>query len=141
MIDSPASITALESEYEFKSAEFPPPVCFSNESDVSYQLVFNLRGAQDSKLHAYMSSDQKRLHVVIKKETSESTIQALWIFVLPADSDVNAITVDRTSDIYMLEIPKRTFWARLRRHLPVPGHVLEHSSQASLIPTEPMHAS
>ena len=91
---------------------------FFNESDQSYQLVFNLFGANRARLHAYLSLDEKRLHVVAKRELEKETQRNLWVFQLPKDADTKNIKVDQKNEVYLLEIPKKSPWAKMLALLP-----------------------
>jgi hypothetical protein len=88
---------------------------FLNETAKSYQLVFNLFSTDSTaQLHAYLSSDRKRLHVVAKREGNLESTRNLWIFAMPLDADVDAINIDRKSSVYIIEVPKLTMWQKFR---------------------------
>ena len=94
-----------------KNAALPPYV--THETPVQIQIVYNLSGGTDSHLQVMLSEDKSRLHVVGERSQEGHTDEFLWSFALPKSVDTQHISVDVGGDIYMINLPKKSFWANL----------------------------
>lgn len=99
------------------SQDMPSPNYVIQDSEDKYDIVVNMMGAEESRLHAFLGSDQTKLYIIARSEIPEQTARYLLIFSLPADAVKDQITLDRRKHLFLIEVPKAAKETQFRSHL------------------------
>lgn len=97
------------SHYEGRGMSYNEPILpphWTEETDDTYAVGFDLLGCDERDIHFYLNKDERHLNVTARLPGTEADTEFLWTFSLPETADLEHAKMRARNGVYFISFPR-----------------------------------